>query len=258
MSEHSRAPIGSVFDAVADRYDVRPGYPPAVFDDVAALARLGPDARVLEVGCGTGQATRALLARGWRVTAVELGADVAAAARARLPGLDVRVGAFEELPLPAGAFDLVFAATAWHWIDAARGAAAAATALRPRGALALVWNEHVAGDGDDFFAAVQDLYEDAGMARHRLTPATALPDRSAALVAGGHFGDVVRRRHPWRATYDAATYVTLLSTYSDHIRLAPAVRARLLDGIAALIDGRFGGRIVKHYVADLYVARRVL
>jgi SAM-dependent methyltransferase len=246
----------TVFDRDPQSYEaVRPGYPAALVDDVIALANLAPGARVLEVGCGTGQATRLFAARGCRITAVEAGPQLAAATRANVPGVEVLVGRFEELPL-ARAFSLVYSATAWHWIDPARGYARAHDVLLPGGALALFWNEHVRGDDDvGFFDATQQLYERAGMGRHRLQPLSALRDRTPEIVASGHFGDVVRRQYAWRAEYDARTYARLLGTYSDHLRLPDDVRASLLAGIAALIDTRFGGRIAKHYVADLYVAR---
>jgi SAM-dependent methyltransferase len=68
------------FDEAAEHYDaVRPGYPDALFDELAS--RVPPPADVLEVGPGTGQATGALLERGYRVLAVELGARLAAHAR---------------------------------------------------------------------------------------------------------------------------------------------------------------------------------
>jgi len=67
-------------------YDrARPGYPPALFDDLASIAGLGPGADVLEVGCGTGQATRGLVARGWHVTAIEPGPEMAAKVSENLP-----------------------------------------------------------------------------------------------------------------------------------------------------------------------------
>ncbi|HEX6836601.1 MAG TPA: class I SAM-dependent methyltransferase [Polyangia bacterium] len=249
----------TVFDRDPITYDaVRPGYPDALVDDVIALAGLGAGARVLEVGSGTGQATRQLAARGLAITAVEAGPALAAATREHVPGAEVIVGRFEEAPLLAHAFQLVYAATAWHWIDPAHGYARAHELLVPGGALALFWNEHVRGADDvGFFDATQDLYERAGMSRHRLQPSAELRDRTPAIVESGHFGHVVRRQHAWRAVYDAPTYARLLGTYSDHLRLAADTRAQLLDGIAALIDTRFSGRIVKHYVADLYVARAI-
>jgi hypothetical protein len=144
----------------------------------------------------------------------------------------------------------------WHGMDQTRGHSPARALLAEGGALALFWNEHVRGDDDvGFFDATQDLYEAAGMARYRLRPSTELRDRSLDIFASGCFHEIVRRQYPWRAEYDARAYARLLGTYSDHLRLPDDVRARLLDGIAALIDSRFGGRIAKHYVADLYVAR---
>lgn len=246
----------TVFDRDPGSYEaVRPGYPDALVDDIVALARLSPGARVLEVGSGTGQATRLFLARGFAVTAVEAGPALAEATR-RL-GADVRVGRFEEIALEGG-WPLVYAATSWHWIDPARGYARARALLAGGGALAVFWNEHVRGADDvGFFDATQDLYEAAGMARGRLQPSTQLHDRTPELVASGDFGDVVRRQFPWHADYDARTYARLVGTYSDHMRLPDETRARLLDGIAALIDARFGGKIRKHYVADLYVARAI-
>jgi len=248
----------TIFDrAVADYAALRPSYPAALVDDVAALARLRPGARVLEVGSGTGQATRLFTARGFAVTAVEAGKEMAAATRAAVPEASVVQARFEDLTMPR-VFPLVYAATAWHWIDPAVGYARAHDALVAGGALAVFWNEHVRGDDDvGFFDATQDLYEAASMSRFRLQPSSAIVDRTATIVASGHFGEVERRHYPWHAEYDAQTYARLVGTYSDHIRLADDVRARLLDGIATLIDTRFGGRITKHYVADLYVARAI-
>jgi SAM-dependent methyltransferase len=248
----------TIFDrAVADYAALRPSYPAALVDDVVALARLRPGARVLEVGSGTGQATRLFAARGFAVTAVEAGVAMAAATRAAVPEATVVPARFEDLTLPR-VFPLVYSATAWHWIDPVLGYARAHDALVPGGTLALFWNEHVRGDDDvGFFDATQDLYEAATMGRFRLQPSPALVDRTAALVQSGHFGDVERRQYPWHAEYDAPTYARLIGTYSDHLALADDVRARLLDGIATLIDTRFGGRITKHYVADLYVARAI-
>src|SRR5690348_8212499 len=103
------------FDAGALFYDAaRPGYPPALFDDLVALAGLPPGGRILEIGCGTGQATVPLARRGYRILAVELGAQLAAVARRNLaayPRAEVVVGDFETWPIEAEAFDLAIAAT---------------------------------------------------------------------------------------------------------------------------------------------------
>src|SRR5919108_4449878 len=113
----------ATFDEAAELYDrARPGYPPALFDDLAELAGVGPGCRVLEIGPGTGQATVPLAERGCKIVAVELGEGLAAVARrnlARFPEVQVVTAAFEDWPLPAEPFDVVLAATSFHWIDPA-------------------------------------------------------------------------------------------------------------------------------------------
>src|SRR6266508_3421766 len=135
-ADGDRTRLRATFDEAAERYDrARPGYPPAVFDDLAELAGVGPGCRVLEIGCGTGQATVPLAERGCQIVAVELGAGLATIASrnlARFPDARVVVAAFEDWPLPSAPFDVVVAATAFHWIDPAVRVAKAADALRPR------------------------------------------------------------------------------------------------------------------------------
>ena len=96
--------LRTTFSEAAELYDrMRPSYPRAVFEELAEFGRLGPGSRVLEIGCGTGQATLPLAQRGYRVTAVELGAELAAIARRKLasfPGVEVVVSAFEDWPAP--------------------------------------------------------------------------------------------------------------------------------------------------------------
>ena len=254
----------ATFDEAAELYDrARPGYPPAVFDDLAALAGLGPGARVLEIGAGTGKATVPLAARGYAVVAVELGARMAAVARrklARFPAVRVVVAAFEAWPLPAEPFDAVVAATAFSWVDPAVRVAKAADGLRPGGALATLGTRHVAGGTEAFFAEVQACYErwdPATPPGFRLPAAADLPLDSAELDRSGRFGPATFRRYEWDQPYTTAAYLDVLRTYSGHRALAPAARQGLLECIAHLIDSRYGGRITKRYLTELRVARRV-
>ena len=168
----------------------------------------------------------------------------------------MRVGRFEEIALPRGAFALVYSATAWHWIDPARGYARAHDALVPGGTLALFWNEHIRGDDDvGFFDATQDLYAARRHGALALQPLVA--DRRSH--ARDRRQRPLRRRRAPRLSMARRVRRANLRAPARHLLRSPAPRRRrarrLLDGIAALIDTRFGGRIVKHYVADLYVAR---
>jgi SAM-dependent methyltransferase len=259
------------FDEVALLYDqVRPGYPEALFDDVVALSGIQPGGRVLEIGCGTGQATVPLARRGFSALCIELGENLAAVARRNLagyPGVEVWTGAFEEWPVEEAAFDLAVAATSFHWIDPAVRYRKTARALRPGGMVALFWNLHVQGDAcGGFFEAVQEVYERETpdlipkdfrpLPRPDEVPEEVPEPVKAEIEQTGLFGVVAVRRYVCDQVYDTAGYLRVLDTYSGHRCLEPEARARLFDGIARLIDGKFGGRVTKSYLTLLYAARR--
>ena len=252
------------FDADAALYDrVRPGYPPQLFDDLAELAGVGPGCRLLEVGAGTAKATLPLAERGCRIVAVELGANMAAVAARNLtgfPDVEVVVSAFETWPLPAERFDIVLAATAWHWLDPALRVAKVADALHPGGALAVVETHHIAGGTTDFFADVQDCYDRWAPAStqpgFRLPTANEVPFHAADTGTSGRFAPAVFRRCEWELTYPTAGYLDVLMTYSNHRTLPETARTGLLGCTGNLIDKRYGGQITKRYLTQLWVTRR--
>jgi SAM-dependent methyltransferase len=248
---------------VAERYDgIRPDYPPELVAELIRLADLGRGDRVLEIGCGTGQLTVPLAAAGLCVTAVELGPALAAVAQRRLvpyPDARVTVGAFEDVPVAEAAFDLVVAATSFHWIDEAVRVEKSARALRPGGSLAVVDTHHVAGGSEEFFRDVQACYEawdpstPPGL---RLPAADDLPTARRDLDGSPHLELPHLRRYVRDVRYTTAGYRTLLLTYSNHLALPVERRDGLLGCIESLIDGRFGGVVTKRYLFELRVARR--
>ncbi len=264
-SEADRERLRVTFTEDAELYQrARPGYPEALFDDLQDIAGLPPAARVLEIGCGTGQATLPMATRGHRVTAVELGTAMAEAARRHLAGVggvEVHTVAFEDWPLPTEPFDLVMAATAFHWIDPAVRWRKAASALRPGGSVAVFGNAHVAGGDEAFFEQAQACYErfmPGTTPGVRLSRADDLTDEhAAAAAASGLFAPPACRGYVWEITYDTAAYLDVLRTYSGHRALDSEGRRRLLDCVADLIDCRYGGRICKAYLTQLMVARRL-
>jgi SAM-dependent methyltransferase len=254
------------FDQAARLYDrARPGYPAALFDDVVALSGIPPGGRILEIGCGTGQATLPFARRGYRILCVELGENLAAVARQNLaayPQVEVQNGAFEEWPVEEDAFDLAIAATAFHWIDPAVAYPKTVRALRSGGAIALFWNLHVQGDADGgIFEAVQEVYrreapeivgDDRPLPRPDEVPETVRDE----IEQTGLFGEVAVLRYVWNVPYDTTSYIDVLDTYSGHRDLESATRARLYRGIARLINTEFHGRITKSYLTLCYIARR--
>ncbi|HYK69191.1 MAG TPA: class I SAM-dependent methyltransferase [Streptosporangiaceae bacterium] len=255
------------FESVAEHYHAaRPDYPGELFDDLVAEAGLQPGARLLEVGAGTGKATIPLAERGFEITALELGPQLAATARrnlARFGLVNVVQQAFETWQPPEKQrFDLVYSATAWHWIDPSVGYERAWQALRPGGHLAIWAADHVlpAADGDPFFRKIQDVYDEIG---ERLPPGSrfpepgSLPTLRAAIEGTGLFAVTLTKEFIWSRRYTAQEYISLLDTFSGHIAMAAWQRDRLYGEIRRRLAARPDGTLIRHWGAVLHVARRL-
>jgi SAM-dependent methyltransferase len=264
--ERERERLRATFDSVAWLYHhARPAYPDGLFDELVSLAGLRPGARLLEIGCGTGLATISLARRGYPITCVELGPELALRARRNLAGLQgvqVEQDAFEAWqPGGRAAYDLVYAATSWHWIDPSVRYARAWDLLRPGGHLAFWGASHVVPvDGDPFFGDIQHVYDEIG---ESLPPGTAFPrpgelsDSRAEIEASGLFGEVRVRHFDWEVTYDAEGYIRLLETFSGHIAMEQWQRDRLYGEIRRRLAERPDGLVRRHWGAVLHVARRL-
>ncbi|MBI1199534.1 MAG: methyltransferase domain-containing protein [Phenylobacterium sp.] len=249
------------FEAVADLYaEVRRGYPAALFDDLEALAGLGPACRVLEVGCGGGQATGDLAARAGRVLAIDPGAKLIDEARRRVsaPNADFAVSTFEAFEAAPGGFDLVASAQAWHWVDPEAGFPKAAAALADGGAMAVFGHVPVI-PGEPFatpFKAIFDRYA-PGAWGHPPPQAWYLPDGPVAGMfdASGLFGPVTHRGYEWTWRLDAEGFGRYLRTDSGYHFLPEGPRFALFDEMCAAVAAEptpFDTRWETH----LYVARR--
>jgi len=258
--------LRATFDRAAGSYqDARPDYPAELYADLLAITRVTPPAHLLEVGCGPGKATLPLARMGFPITAVELGAGLAADARRRLAGfagVSVITSSFEDWQPPAGArFDLAYAATAWKWVNPEVKYAKTAGLLAPGGHLA-VWNAgHAMPAGSDpFFLEIQKVYEEIGE-RHDgpwpPPPPEDQPDPMAAeLDASGHFTVVGTKLYVWALRYTADEYLALLDTFSGHIAMDPPKREHLYQEIRRRLAARPDGRLTRHWSAVLTVGRR--
>lgn len=247
------------FNEAAETYDkVRPTYPADLF---AALFDLLPaEPEIVEVGPGTGQATKDLLGRGASVHAIEIGPAIAAKLRANLPSerLHVSVGDFEELNIEPRSADAVFSATAYHWISRSAQTNRPAAILRPGGLLAIVDLIQVDSPDDlGFFAAAQPIYDRYGEG-HAEPPTPTRggvdPPVRAVLEADRRFEHVAARRFDWNQTYRASDYRELMLSYSGTQMMKESDRLGLLDDIESFIRNDFGGVVTRPLVVTLTTA----
>jgi SAM-dependent methyltransferase len=247
------------FDEAAEIYDgVRPSYPTDLFDALFQMLPSLPE--IVEVGPGTGQATKDLLARGASVLAIEIGTAMAAKLRSNLPSdrLNVIVGDFEVVDIGASAADAVFSATAYHWISPEAQTDRPATILRPGGIMAIVDLIQVQSPDDaGFFAAAQptyERYEQGHSGPPAPTRASVDPAIREVLEADRRFDTVAVRRYDWNQTYSASDYRNLMLSYSGTQMMDESDRVGLLDDIESLIRKDFGGAVTRPLVVTLTTA----
>jgi SAM-dependent methyltransferase len=260
--------LGRVFDEVPELYDRnRPAYPDELFVDLVAITGMDRRSSVLEVGCGTGQATRPLAALGLPVTAIEPGAGMAALARQRLAGfgrVEVENSTFEEWDDGGRRFYVLVAASAWHWVDPSIGWRRAHDLLHPGGWMALLDHVVVRRPGEtEVYAETADLHE-------RFAPGNPdwghPPLEDEVPVTGEGWGPV---HHPgslfgpaivrWYKTvqwFDGAGFTDLLRTNSLYRRLDSDVREPLLDAIAERIRTQMDDRAARRYLTVLRAGQR--
>ncbi len=253
------------YDQIARLYDrARPGYPSALFDDIAAYANLSAGARILEIGCGSGQATLPLAQRGYALDCIELGAELAKVAREKLapyPKAQVIQADFDRVNLDPARYELVLSATAFHWLDPATRFIKAHRLLKPGGTLALFWHRPVVTDCSRAFVdAVQQVYREVAPELSRRYQPPQQPDAVATeydelIPASGLFDRLAIRKHYTATKYRAAAYIELLDTFSDHRALEASVRRQLFSAIEASIHSQFDGEITRETVALLYLAQ---
>jgi len=247
------------FNEAAEIYDrVRPSYPAALFD--ALFEILPPKPEIVEVGSGTGQATKDLLARGASVHAIEVGPAMAAKLRSNLPScrLRITVDDFEVMSIAPGAADAVFSATAYHWISPEAQSDRPAAILRRGGIVAIVDLIQVDSPDDaGFFAASQPIYERYGQGhtgpaaptRENLVPAIR-----EVLEADRRFDSVAVRRYDWNQTYSASDYRQLMLSYSGTQMMDETDRLGLLDDMETFIRSYFSGVVTRPLVVTLTTA----
>jgi SAM-dependent methyltransferase len=268
MAGSNRSDLGRVFNEVPELYDrVRPRYPDELFADLVTVTSLDQRSSVLEVGCGTGQATRSLAALAGSVTAVEPGAEMAALARERIAAFGnvaVETSTFEEWDDRGRRFDVLVAASSWHWVDPSIGWRRAHDVLNPGGWVALLGHVVVRRpDEPEVYAETADLHErfapgDPDWGHPPLEDDVRTTDSGWGLVddPGALFGPTIVRWYPTVQWCDGAGFADLLRTQSLFRKLDRDVREPLLDAIAERIRTRMGDRAPRRYLSVLRVGQR--
>ncbi|MFD5161573.1 class I SAM-dependent methyltransferase [Streptomyces hawaiiensis] len=230
------------FGAVAEAYErFRPGYPVELFDVVTAYAGR-PVPTALEIGAGTGKATRLFARRGIAVTATEPDGSMLAELRKHVPA-NVRTvqAAFEDLR-PGERYGLVYAAAALHWTNPEGRWSRIAALLEPGGVFASF--------GGPFRLAEPAVEEAVHAARAPFLESDEIPSPDGTppdqemqwpgseLQRCQWFTDVQQAKVERRLTMSARDYVGHLSTISAYLVLPAPQREQAFRRIMRVLPDR--------------------
>ena len=264
------------FDEIVLNYDkVRPEYPDELFEDIFKYSGPEKGKKALEIGAGTGKATVPFLNAGYDVTAVEISANMAEFLLERFEGyrnFNVIVSTFEDALLKEDNYDLIYAASAFHWVDAEIGCPKVFRLLKNGGTVALLrYNFNIVpADGEELHEEIQAVYEKYYYTYYSISNTKTVRmtkekfEKSPKILSGYGFEDlsvygfrdVSMKLYDATRIYGADEWIGLLGTLSDHRSLPECNRAALYAGIKEAIT-KHGGRHEVDFVFQLYMGRKM-
>ena len=254
------------FDTVASAYEkLRPGYMEELYRTLFAYIPIDENSNVVEVGSGGGQATLPILKTGCRLTAVEYGEQFSELLKDKFKGyprFSVITGKFEDTVFEEGAFDLVFSASAFHWIPEKIGYEKVFSMLKNGGVFARFANHPYRDKGNPALSKeIDDIYDEYynkfhNKKRQVLTEYSEEQAKERAMIAGKYgFTDIQYALFSRERVFSGKEYIQLLGTYSDHIAIEETIRKKFFSRIEEAIC-RHGGTITIYDTMDLQLARK--
>lgn len=259
--------LEATFDTVASEYEkLRPGYVEELYQTVFDYIPIDKSSIVVEVGSGAGQATAPVLETGCTLTAVEYGENFSALLKEKFrayPKFSVITGKFEETEFESDSVDLVFSASAFHWVPEEIGYKKVFSMLKRGGAFARFANHPYKDKGNPALAEeIERLYDRYYNSFFNFEKKTLAPEYTAqqaeerALIAAKYgFSEIKYALFRRQRVFSAPEYTRLLGTYSDHIAIEESVRTEFFAEIEKAIN-RHGGSITIFDTIDLQLARK--
>lgn len=258
--------LGWTFDTVASDYEkLRPGYVDELYQTIFEYIPINSASNAVEVGIGGGQATLPFLKTGCKLTAVDYGENFCELCREKFkmyPDFSAVSGKFEDIDFNYNKYDLIYSASAFHWIPEEIGYKKVYDMLKVGGVFARFANHPYRDKGnpalskeiDEFYTEYYCKYHNKE--REKLVEYCEEQARSRAMIAKKYgFSDIRYKLFYRTRTFSAKEYTMLLGTYSDHIAIEEKIRLEFFSKIEDAIN-RHGGEITIYDTIDLQLARK--
>lgn len=249
------------FNTEAEKYEkMRPVYVAELYDDIFKAVNISEDSNVIEIGIGGGQATLPILKKGCKLTAVEYGENLAKVCCEKFkdyPNFSTVIGKFEDSYFESNSYDLIFSASAFHWVPEEIGYTKVFNLLKSGGVFARFANHPFEDKGREGLPeAIQKVY--AAYLPKSIAPKEYSEKQAIAManIAEKYgFIDIAHKLYKRTRTFNSNEYIELLGTYSDHIVIEEKIRNKFFSKIKSVIDD-FGGKITIYDTIDLQLARK--
>lgn len=249
------------FDSAAVDYDKsRPMYVKKIYEDIFNYKQINQDSHVLEIGMGTGKAAWPILDTHCHFVGIEPGENLAALAKERLQkyaNFSLYNQTLQDYKCADNSFDLIYSATAFHWIPEEYGYRRVYDLLKCGGVFArFAYHAGIDKGRRALTDEIQELYRKYMFQEN---PPVEFSDADAKMLAykalAYGFVDVKYMLYHTTKDFTAEEYISLLRTYPDHMKLEPVAREKLFEGIShAIVDN--GGTTTVYYTMDLELARK--
>ena len=251
-----------MFDEVALIYEKRrPNYGIQLFEDVIKYSAITSSKSIIEIGCGTGQATEPFLSTNCKVTAVELGENLASYTRGKFneyKTLNVLQCSFEDYECDDNKFDMLYSASAFHWIPDEIGYKKAYRIIKKGGTIALFWNKPSVNSKDNpLYKKIQLIYNQFLPHWSQMSTDEDKSKYSDTINKMGLYGftDIEFKLYNNTRKMNGDDYIELLNTYSDHIALDKSIQKPFFNAIRTAIE-EFGNELIINDTVELYLARK--
>jgi len=244
-----------IFDTIPEQFDrFRPRYCAELFADLIAYASVGPGAKVLEIGPGTGQATEPVLDTGCEYHAIELGehlCETMCRKYGQRPNFHIVNDDFITHDFGDQQFDLIYSAATIQWIPEEIAFSKTFSLLKPGGTLAMMLTRSDFRTPDEErYQRIQQVYA------QYFKPETHYAQRFRYLAAPDYgYEQFETREYPGRRELTAEEYAAYCGTHCDHLTIPEPYRTVFFDGLrdAVLASGTSLVFLDTHV---LYLARK--
>ncbi|MBW9172833.1 class I SAM-dependent methyltransferase [Clostridium estertheticum] len=250
-----------IFNEDVKNYDKwRPTYCKELFNDIIQYSKLDRNKKAVEVGVGTGQASLPFLMTGCDVTAIELGKNLAEYSKEKFKeykNFSVYNTSFEDFECNDNSIDILYSATAFHWIPEDIGYPKALKVLKNDGTLALFWNKPFVKREDDLLhQKIQNIYQKYRPSNAKfIENDTARYNKISKTIQSYGFRDLELKLYHQTRIFNSTDYISLLNTYSDHRSMVVSTKLLFESEIEnAILES--GNVLTVYDTIDLYLARK--